>query len=67
MTRITSDPDAYRALFKVEGRADAAVLSDALTGALDIRKFEIDVYWRRAAYFWTLIEARTRSYRPAAP
>jgi hypothetical protein len=23
--------------------------------ALDIRKFEIEMYWKRAAYFWTLI------------
>jgi hypothetical protein len=27
----------------------------ALEHALDIRKFEIDLYWRRAAYFWTFI------------
>ncbi len=25
--------------------------------ALDIRKFEIDLYWRRATYFWTFIAA----------
>ena len=29
----------------------------ALERAHDIRKFEIDLYWRRAAYFWTLIGA----------
>lgn len=27
----------------------------ALDYALDIRKFEIDLYWKRATYFWTLI------------
>ncbi|PXX93810.1 hypothetical protein DIT71_03155 [Marinobacter vulgaris] len=27
----------------------------ALDYALDIRKFEIDMYWRRATYFWALI------------
>lgn len=27
----------------------------ALHYALDIRKFEIDLYWRRATYFWTLL------------
>ncbi|MGE4504332.1 MAG: hypothetical protein AB7D51_03225 [Desulfovibrionaceae bacterium] len=29
----------------------------ALEYALDIRKFEIDLYWKRASYFWTLIGA----------
>lgn len=29
----------------------------ALIQALDIRKFEIDLYWKRAAYFWTFIGA----------
>lgn len=29
----------------------------ALERALDIRKFEIDLYWRRATYFWTFIGA----------
>ncbi|MBV6846165.1 hypothetical protein KWH29_12520 [Xanthomonas campestris pv. paulliniae] len=27
----------------------------ALAQALDIRKFEIEMYWKRASYFWTLI------------
>ena len=27
----------------------------ALDHALDIRKFEIELYWKRATYFWTLI------------
>ena len=27
----------------------------ALNRAEDIRKFEIDLYWRRTTYFWTLI------------
>lgn len=30
---------------------------EALRQALDTRKFEIDLYWRRAAYFWTFIAA----------
>ena len=29
----------------------------ALARALDTRKFEIELYWRRAAYFWTFIGA----------
>jgi hypothetical protein len=34
----------------------------ALLQALDIRKFEIDLYWKRAAYFWTLIAAAFAGY-----
>jgi hypothetical protein len=34
----------------------------ALEHALDIRKFEIDLYWKRAAYFWTLIGADLVGY-----
>lgn len=30
--------------------------------ALDIRKFEIELYWKRAAYFWTLIKASFAGY-----
>lgn len=34
----------------------------ALEYALDIRKFEIELYWKRAAYFWTLIVAAFGGY-----
>jgi hypothetical protein len=30
---------------------------EALKQALDIRKFEIELYWKRATYFWTFIAA----------
>lgn len=32
-------------------------MDKALERALDTRKFEIDLYWRRATYFWTFIGA----------
>lgn len=35
---------------------------EALAQALDIRKFEIDLYWRRATYFWTFIGATLAGY-----
>ncbi len=41
-------PDEYYELFL--GKEDAA-----LEKALDIRKFEIELYWKRATYFWTFI------------
>lgn len=34
----------------------------ALEYALDIRKFEIELYWKRATYFWTLIAAAFAAY-----
>lgn len=37
-------------------------LEKALDHALDIRKFEIELYWKRAAYFWTLIAAAFAGY-----
>lgn len=43
-------PDEYANAFR--GKE-----SDALRQALDIRKFEIELYWKRASYFWTFIGA----------
>lgn len=37
-------------------------LKAALEHAKDNRKFEIDLYWKRAAYFWTLIAAAFAGY-----
>ncbi|QWF70402.1 hypothetical protein KEF85_13820 [Methylomonas paludis] len=34
---------------------DKKKLTAALTNALDTRKFEIELYWKRATYFWTFI------------
>lgn len=36
---------------------DESIRKEALSHALDIRKFEIELYWKRAAYFWTFIGA----------
>lgn len=38
------------------------VRKDALKNILDIRKFEIDLYWKRATYFWTFIGATLGGY-----
>ena len=35
---------------------------NALDCALDIRKFEIDLYWKRATYFWAFIAASFTGY-----
>lgn len=34
----------------------------ALEHAMDIREFEIDLYWKRATYFWTFIGASLAGY-----
>lgn len=56
-TRNFSD-DEYRAQFtKGNSASDESINAKALEQALDIRKFEIDLYWKRATYFWTFIAA----------
>ena len=35
---------------------------EALKLALDTRKFEIELYWKRATYFWTFIAATLAGY-----
>ena len=48
MTTEQISPEKYEKLFKDKEEK-------ALEHALDIRKFEIDLYWKRATYFWTFI------------
>lgn len=43
--------EEYRNDFREAKKKEAFQLT------LDIRKFEIDLYWKRAAYFWTFIAA----------
>jgi hypothetical protein len=43
------------------GTADD-IASRRLEKILDIRKFEIDLYWKRATYFWTFIAASLTGY-----
>jgi len=56
-TRNFSD-DEYRSTF-IEGKTPngESIHIRALDRALDIRKFEIELYWKRATYFWTFIAA----------
>ncbi len=57
MENPVRSPEAYRELFDTDGKR-----KEALTHALDIRKFEIELYWKRTAYFWTLIGAAFAGY-----
>lgn len=51
------DKDKY--LMMMFGKTDPkpALVRNALKTALDIRKFEIEMYWKRATYFWAFIAA----------
>lgn len=52
--------EEYIKLFGVGDKPDKQ--KAALELALDIRKFEIDLYWKRATYFWTFIAAAFTAY-----
>jgi len=56
MTNIKNKTD-YNSSFP-----DGTVKEEALKQALDIRKFEIELYWKRATYFWSLIAATFAGY-----
>lgn len=55
MSRKITDEE-YKAYFNDE------CLDKALEQAYQIRKFEIELYWKRATYFWTFIGAAFVSY-----
>ena len=55
-SRITQEK--YDELFK----NDEKILEKALEQAYEIRKFEIELYWKRATYFWTFIGAAFVGY-----
>jgi hypothetical protein len=54
MDKLISNKE-YLKLFKNKEK-------EALKHALDIRKFEIELYWKRATYFWTFIGASFAGY-----
>lgn len=50
--------EQYRKRFSTQESLNPnTIQAKALDRALDIRKFEIDLYWKRASYFWTFIGA----------
>src|ERR1700704_844080 len=56
-----SNEEDYRSSFGGK-KSDATKTEKALDNALDIRKFEIGLYWQRAAYFWALISVAFAGY-----
>src|ERR1039458_6808242 len=57
-----SNEEDYRRSFGLGQPEYAGKAREALKHALDIRKFEIGLYWQRAAYFWTLITVALAGY-----
>ena len=60
------DKDEYENKFKVPKNVTdndkVPSYEKALEFALDIRKFEIELYWKRATYFWAFIAASFAGY-----
>lgn len=54
--------DRYKDSFGLGTNPDRSKTESALQHALDIRKFEIGLYWQRATYFWALIAATFAGY-----
>lgn len=54
--------EQYKESFGLGATPDMKKTESALQHALDIRKFEIGLYWQRATYFWTLIAATFAGY-----
>lgn len=54
--------DQYRQSFGMGQLPEPKKTEAALQHALDIRKFEIGLYWQRATYFWALIAAAFAGY-----
>ena len=59
MTRVTRDD--YMKQFGLPEAAKTDI-ERALAQALEIRKFEIELYWKRAAYFWAFLAITLGGY-----
>jgi hypothetical protein len=53
--------DEYGEAFGLSG-SNKTCPEKALQFALDIRKFEIELYWKRATYFWAFIAIALAGY-----
>lgn len=53
--------DDYNKIFEAN-KKDSIHLKEAFKQVSDIRKFEIELYWKRATYFWALIAVAFAGY-----
>lgn len=60
----TNEEGKYIELLKpsTDNNVDGKYLEKALDIALDVRKFEIELYWKRAGYFWAFIAVCFTAY-----
>lgn len=58
--RLFAEPDSARK--KDDQKESDTRAGRALAYATDIRKFEIELYWKRATYFWAFIGAAFAGY-----
>lgn len=61
-SEVISSLEEYRELFFPRSVDATDPLREALKIAMENRKLEIDLYWRRAAYYWTFIGATFVAY-----
>ncbi|HYJ44904.1 MAG: hypothetical protein ABWY66_02615 [Xanthobacteraceae bacterium] len=54
-------PNEYLRHFPDDG-TPTSIRREALKQALENRKFEIELYWKRATYFWAFIAAAFAAY-----
>lgn len=66
MSKEIDNKQDYNELFKAkQPKEESSKMSPEymrLEKILDIRKFEIELYWKRATYFWTFIAAAFTAY-----
>lgn len=55
------DQDDYNSNFEANNK-NSETLKAAFNQVSDIRKFEIELYWKRATYFWALIAVAFAGY-----
>jgi hypothetical protein len=56
------DEEYYERFLPVDENLTKTSYEKALDIALDTRKFEIDLYWKRANYFWLFVAAMFTAY-----
>jgi len=57
-----TESEKYWAGFNGEAPRDELLISKAVDSAIATRNFEIELYWKRATYFWTFIAAAFAGY-----
>jgi len=58
---ITNSFD-YKEYFNTKIKSDNLFLAKTLEHALEVRKFEIELYWKRTTYFWAFIASSFAGY-----